>query len=234
MQKSCQQPINNERNEMKITPRTKQILKNFASINNNILLNEGNSIMTVNPSKSMFAHATVDESFPTKFGIYDLNEFLGVLGLFNEPDIEFEESHAIISSGKNSVRYLPSDAAVLIVPPKQPKISTPILTFDLESDDLSALLKASGVLKSPTITMIGDGETIKILAHDKTNPNSNNFSVEAGKSDVEFTYNLKTEHIVKLLAEKYEVDILSGRKVVFRGDSKQYLIAAEADSSIAE
>lgn len=215
---------------MKISARTKQILKVFAGINQNVLLIKGNKIRTLSASKTVYAEADVEETFPEQFGIYDLNEFLGVLSLFDDPDVQFETNSATISSGKNAVRYLPADESVLVAPKKPLVIADPITTFELASESITSAIKAAGVLKAPYITFRGDGKSISLIAHDKTNVNSNNFSVEVADSDVEFEYHVKTEYLTKLLAEKFEVLILPKNLIVFRGDAKLYLIAADSDS----
>lgn len=217
---------------MKISPRTKQILKNFAAINQNVLLIKGNRIRTLAPSKAVYAEAEIEETIPVEFGIYDLNEFLGVIGLFADPDLQFEDNYLTIAQGKNSVRYLPADASVLIAPKKELTIQDPVTTFKLETDALNSALKAAGVLKSPVVTFQGSGSAISLIAHDKENKNSNSFSVEVADNESEFTFHIKTEFLSKLLAETLEVDVLDNKRLVFRGDKKLYLIAAESDSTI--
>ena len=75
--------------KMELNEDTLQILKNFASINSNIVFDEGNTIKTISEAKNILSEATISESFPQKFGVYDLNEFLGVLGLVDKPSLKF-------------------------------------------------------------------------------------------------------------------------------------------------
>ena len=56
-------------------------------------------------SKSVVAVAEVDETFPTDCKIYDLQKFLGIFSVFNDPDIEWNETSASITSGKSGLRY---------------------------------------------------------------------------------------------------------------------------------
>ncbi len=72
-----------------ISKATLGILKNFSSINSNLLVRPGNKISTITPGKNMMAEATVEETFDVEFGIWDLNKFLGVLSLFSDPVLEF-------------------------------------------------------------------------------------------------------------------------------------------------
>ena len=66
---------------MQLNENAMQVLKNFATINPNIVIEEGNIVRTLSEGKNIFGKAVVDLDFPVKFGIYDLNEFLNVLGL---------------------------------------------------------------------------------------------------------------------------------------------------------
>lgn len=88
---------------MELSNFTMQVLKNFASVNSNVVINPGNTIMTMAEAKNVLASATVVEDFPKKVGIYDLQEFLNVLSLVDSPRVTFEDDHATIgdSTGRN-------------------------------------------------------------------------------------------------------------------------------------
>ena len=72
---------------MKLSNKTIDVLKNFSGINQNILIKEGTKLRTMSTMKNILGEADITESFPKGFGIYDLNEFLGVLTLANDPEI---------------------------------------------------------------------------------------------------------------------------------------------------
>ena len=96
---------------MELNEATLQILKNLASINSNIVIDEGNTIKTISEAKNILSEATIEEIIPQKFGVYDLNEFLGVLGLVDKPSLKFTENYATIndSTGRSKVKYFFSD-----------------------------------------------------------------------------------------------------------------------------
>ena len=58
-------------NVMKISDNTKDVLKNFSTINSGIRVKEGNKLETISNMKNILAVATVSESFPTNFSIYN-------------------------------------------------------------------------------------------------------------------------------------------------------------------
>ena len=82
---------------MKLSTNTVQVLKNFASINQNLVIKEGNEIKTMSAMKNIVAKATVEETFPKQVAIYDLNEFLGCLSLFKNPILTFNDTSVTIT-----------------------------------------------------------------------------------------------------------------------------------------
>ena len=76
---------------MKLSDKTLVILKNFAGINNSILVKRGDSLRTISLAKNILAEANIKEEFPRDFAIYDLNQFLNGLGLHQDPELDFRE-----------------------------------------------------------------------------------------------------------------------------------------------
>ena len=85
---------------MKLSDRTINLLKNFASINQSILFKQGNQLRTISVMKNILAEANIDEDIPQEFGVYDLSQFLNSLGLFKEPELNFTgESFVTVKEG---------------------------------------------------------------------------------------------------------------------------------------
>ena len=74
---------------MKLDNKTLQILKNFSLINSSMRFKEGNTLTVVSSNKNILARANIAEGFPRQFAISDLPRLLGVLSLFDTPEIEF-------------------------------------------------------------------------------------------------------------------------------------------------
>ena len=105
---------------MKLSDNTLTILKNFASINNSILVKEGNRLRTISVAKNILAEAEITEEFPRDFAVYDLNQFLNGLSLHQDPDLDFtEQSYLSIKEGKRRVKYFYADPNVIISPPEK-------------------------------------------------------------------------------------------------------------------
>ena len=97
---------------MKLSNHTTSVLKNFATINQNLVIKEGNTITTMSAMKNIVAKADVEETFPQEVAIYDLNEFLASMSLFTSPVLEFSENHVMITeenNTSNSLKYFYSD-----------------------------------------------------------------------------------------------------------------------------
>ena len=82
---------------MKLSNGTINVLKNFSTINQNLVIKEGSDISTMSAMKNIVAKAKVEEDFIKEFAIYDLNEFLSALSLFEKPDLDFQDDYVVIT-----------------------------------------------------------------------------------------------------------------------------------------
>lgn len=221
---------------MKLSPETINILKNFASINQSILVKSGSKLRTISVMKNILAECDVTESFSRDFAIYDLNQFLNGLGLHQDPDLDFDnETHLIIREGKRKVKYFFADPEVIVVPPdKELELPTKDVCFQLEHSQLDKLIKASAVYQLPDLSTVGDAGVIRLVVRDKKNDTSNEYSIVVGETDKEFTFNFKVENI-KIIPGSYDV-VVSKKLLAQFTNSKynlKYYIALEPDSTFA-
>ena len=219
---------------MKLSEKTLTVLKNFAGINNSILVKEGNQLRTISVAKNILAEANIDEEFPRQFGVYDLNQFLNGLSLHQDPDLDFtEESYLNIREGKRRVKYFFADPQVIISPPDK-KITLPSedVHFQLESSALDKLLKAAAVYQLPDLCVVGEAGAVRLVVRDKKNDTSNSYSVAVGETDKEFSFNFKVENI-KIIPGSYDVVVSSKLLSEFTNSNYnlKYYIALEPDST---
>ena len=114
---------------MKLSDQTLNILKNFAGINNSILVKQGTQLRTISVAKNILAEAAIDEDFPRDFAVYDLNQFLNGLSLHQDPDLDFSpDSYISIKEGKRRVKYFYADPNVIVSPPEK-EITLPLRMF---------------------------------------------------------------------------------------------------------
>ena len=216
---------------MKLSKETVALFKNFAGINSNLLLKNGNKLATISAQKNVMADATVGETFPD-FAIYDLNEFLGAMSLFDDPDLNFQDKHVSISQGSMKIKFFAADPSVLTAPQKSITFPEAEINFDISADKLSMIQRTASVLRAADVSIVGDGSMITIVVGDKKNATGNSFSEPVGSTDKTFKVNLKVENL-KMLPGDYNVSISSKKISRFKSTSSDlvYYVAVEADST---
>ena len=219
---------------MKLSESTINLLKNFSSINQSILFKEGNKLRSISVMKNVLAEATIAEEFPKDFGIYDLNQFLNGLSLHNSPELDFENNQfVVIKEGKMRSKYFFADASVIVSPPeKEITLPTEDVCFQLTSQQLEKLKKAASVYQLPDISAIGENGVVKLVARDKKNDTSNDFSIIVGETEEEFVFNFKEENL-KIVPGTYDVIVSSKLLSKFTNQNLDvtYYIALEPDST---
>ena len=219
---------------MKLSDQTLNILKNFAGINNSILVKQGTQLRTISVAKNILAEASIDEDFPRDFAVYDLNQFLNGLTLHQDPDLDFSpESYISIKEGKRRVKYFYADPAVIVSPPeKEITLPSDDVHFQLDSSALEKLLKAAAVYQLPDLSAVGEAGVVKLVVRDKKNDTSNEFAVVVGETDKEFSFNFKVENI-KIIPGAY--DVVVSQKLLSKFTNTncdlKYYIALEPDST---
>jgi hypothetical protein len=219
---------------MKLSDNTLTVLKNFAGINNSILVKQGTRLRTISVAKNILAEAEITEEFPREFAIYDLNQFLNGLGLHQDPDLDFtEDSHITIREGKRRVKYFYADPNVIVSPPdKDIQLPSQDVCFQLDSVTLEKLIKAAGVYQLPDLSAVGQAGVIRLVVRDKKNDTSNEYSIVVGETDKEFIFNFRVENI-KIIPGAYDVVVSS--KLLSQFTNKKYnlkyYIALEPDST---
>ena len=219
---------------MKLSDNALSILKNFAGINNSILVKQGNKLRTISVAKNILAEAEIKEEFPRDFAIYDLNQFLNGLSLHQDPDLDFQEdSYLSIKEGKRRVKYFFADPNVIIAPPeKEIQLPTQDVCFQMDSVTLEKLVKAAAVYQLPDLSAIGEAGVIKLVVRDKKNDTSNEYAIVVGETDQEFSFNFKVENI-KIIPGAYDVVVSSKLLSKFTNGQHNltYYIALEPDST---
>ena len=219
---------------MNLSSDTVAVLKNFSDINQNILVKPGNKVQTISTMKNILAEAEISEKFDSEFAIYDLPEFLRAVELFQKPNLNFNGGSNVQiadNNSKQSIKYFFADKSVIVAPTKNITMPDKEVTFTLKKDDFARLQKGVMTLNLPDVAVKGDGKTITLVATDKKNKSSNDYSMAVGETDKTFTAYFKAENF-KMVSDDYDVAI-SKQKIshfVNRNKPIQYWIALEPDS----
>ena len=216
---------------MKLSNDTREVLKNYSTINANLLVTSGNNIATMSQMKNIVSKATLPDTFESEFAIYDLNEFLSAMSLFDDPELDFGDSSVRISQGGQSLNYFYSDPTVVTTPKSDITMPDPDAIFTLKQSVFNQVLKASSVLGVPDMVLdVNENGQMNLRVSDRKNDTSNSFSVEVGEGGTpNQKFFFKVENL-KLLSGDYEVKVSSKGISNFKNVNKdvEYFIALEA------
>ena len=220
---------------MKLSEATLGILKNFTTINQGLSIKSGNTIRTISKQQNVLARATVPDNFDAEAVIFDLNRFLGVITSFDNPEIEIksDQKKIVIKSGSSKTVYGLSDESMIVAPPtKDLKVENAEVNFSLSKDDFNQVLKLSGIMALPNISVVGNGKKISFQTSNTKDNESDTFSVEVGDTKETFNFIFNTDNL-KMIPGNYEVAISSKGISYFKNTSisVEYWVATEAGSS---
>ena len=219
---------------MKLSDNTVQILKNYSTINSGIVVKPGNVLRTISANKAILAEATVEETFPHEFGIYDLNKSLALLSMNKaENEVEILQDFLVFKSlGTIRQRFT---ATNLILSPPNKSITVPAyeVSFHMTADTLNWIFNVASILKCPNIVFTNDDGKIAISAMDVKGEIVDDAKIVLEtETNYQFQATLKIENL-KLINDAYQVDISSAGVCKFHNENKKltYWVAIEASSS---
>ena len=222
---------------MELSENTLNVLRNFSGINQNMLIKTGTNIKTISEARNVVATADVTEEFPKDFGIYDLNEFIGVTGLVNNPNLHFNDDFVTVTdeSGRSSVKYFYSAEETLTTPTKDVSMPEPDVKFTLDNDTLNKLKKAAATLGHKELLIKANSGVLSLSIVENQNATSNAFSIDIDgefKEDAVFNFIIDISNL-KILPGDYDVEISS--KLITQFSHKElsvkYWIALEKTST---
>ena len=222
---------------MELSDTTLNVLKNYSTINPNIVITEGNTVKTISVARNVLSKAELPEEFPASFGIYDLSEFLNVLSLVDSPRLKFEKDYVTVgdSTGRSSVKYFFSDPEMLTSPGKDINMPEADVKFSLDTDTLGKVKRAAAALGHDEISISPTTGAVRLSVIDSKDSTSNAFSIDVEGTypeGVDFNFIMNVSNL-KVVNEDFEVGISS--KLISQFTSKQsaieYFIALEKSST---
>ena len=192
-----------------LSQTTLNILKNFATINNGIIIKKGNTLRTISNAENILAAANVEESFPQTFAIYDLNQFLAGLSLFDNPSLVFDNNDFVtIKDGRSRVKYYFSDPEITLktAPDKSVKYPGSDIQFTLSASDIAAIQKATGIYKLPDLNIRSDEEIVLSVRDNEVSTSNTYDIIVPGTFEGAHSLDLKVENI-RLLQGDYVVGV---------------------------
>jgi len=213
---------------MKLCNDTVNTLKNFSQINPSLVVEAGSEIVTMSPSKTIIAKMITEEVFEQPFCIYELNKFLGVISMLEEPDLNFNEKSVEIKSKSGNVNYTYADPTMVVAPlTTSVAVDNPVCSFQLNNTQLTSLIRAASVLQTDIIRLVSTGGKLQVGTTDSKDPTSHTFDIDMDVTvEQDFAINVKTENVVKILPSEYNVTV-SERVIQFKNDTHTYWIVSE-------
>ena len=215
---------------MQLSSETTAVLKNFASINPNLLVKPGTSLRTISPTKSVMARAIVEENFDKGFAIFDLSQFLGRLSLFDNPELTISDSFMEISEGDEYSEFAFAAPENIVAPPeKEITLPKPEINFELTEKNFTKVMKAMSVSGLPEIAVTGEDGKLLLQAIDSKGKSNDVFTINIGKTKLSFTMIFRADNL-KIIPGDYTVAISSKGLANFKSEKVEYWIAVEQNS----
>lgn len=218
-----------------LSTETLEVLKNFASINPNLVVKANEPLSTIAEAKNVFAKATISEPFKSDFGIYDLNEFINVVNLVGDPTLEFNDDSVLLKNGRSKASYRFADPEILTAPTSQIKMPDAEVSVTVTEDQLTQVRKAASVLGHSVVSVVGKEGIISLCVTDNKNSSANTFDMVIDenndcKSEFDFQFLISN---IRVVSGDYKVDISS--KFISRWENTtapiEYYIALEKSST---
>ena len=218
---------------MKLSEKTLSVLKNFASINQNLIIKKGKTLTTMSAMKNIIAKADIDEEFPREVAIYDLNEFLASLSLFSSPTLNFKDKYLTMTEGGNIIKYFYSDPSVVTSPSQMITMPSSEITFKISSIDLGKMKRGAAVISAPDMVLEKNNSGSFLVAKNSKNDSANTYSMDITTKDEGTSYKFffKVENLKLMDGIDYDVQVSSKNISRFSTDKIEYFIALEPNSN---
>lgn len=220
---------------MILSQETLSILKNYQSINTNLIMYPGNILYTQSNTNRIFAMTKIEEEIPKLVHIYDLPSLLGVISLSDSAEIEFSDNSLFITNQNGAeFEFFYSDPSVVYGPPnKTPKLET-VYSFDLSKDDITTIVKATGILKANVLSAFTKKDKVYLSLNDPKTPGSNTYRKMVGPANgLDFDIRIDVSDM-KMIPDDYQVNLTTKKFTMFKSHSRDsmYVVAGLTQSRI--
>ncbi len=229
---------------MKLSQSTYDLLNTFASINPSLIIRPGKTIRTMDPSESMVVRADFENEFPQTLAIYDLPGFLSVIKMFNDPELEFKDTHVVIKETKNpdsKVRYYFSHEDTVTEPAGDIVLPGVQVEFTLTPEMISSICRSATTMGLLHVVVTRNSDTSVLITTTSHNiPTSHKHECIAdaiiSPSVGEFVIIFHFERFSKIGNRKYRVRVsdkfISEFKSIDEGENSIIFWPALANKSV--
>ena len=204
-------------------------LKNFANINANLVYTGDGKLKTISEAKNILAIANIAEDWKEEFGIYDLNEFIAVANIIQNPDFSYNREGCTFSGNGRKIKYTFADPAILTAPTKEVTMPAPEVVFDITNDELNELRKAAATLGHNTLRVTPESLSVVDSSGATANEFSMTYKLDSTTKDEWFQMDFLINNL-KLMQGDYKVNLSSKLISEWVGEDITYWIALEKTS----
>lgn len=218
---------------------TRARLKNFAPINPSMLFRPGNMLRTTSPDEDVVGFAKIETTIPAQFAIYDLENFLSVLRLFDNPKIIIGKEHLTISENGEQFLYGLISPDLIMSPSERSQAllekgvrDTELANFVLPLDTLKklkTLCKIDGN-NFQMVRLVSDGAAIYVKQHHPAGGVYQYSILLIAKDAPRFDIKFDVKKFNVLSDEEYALT-LAKNITLFSGKDVKYFVAPEAGST---
>lgn len=218
----------------KLSKSTIAKLKNFATIQPNLVYKGDGKLTTLAEANNIMAVTEIEESIDVGFGIYDLNEFLSAYGLITDPTIEFTDKQAVIQGGNIRVEYKFANTNILHQPKKDITMPPADAEIEISADDIGNLRRAASTFgyNILSISHKSESDKVELTVEDSANAGGTTYTISRDwTGDVEpFNFKFLIGNL-KLLDGDYKVSLSKKFISKWVGEEVTYWIAIETSST---
>lgn len=224
---------------MTLTEKNLTILKSLAQINEQMYFTSDELGVSTN-AKDMLGYYSWGVTLEQEFGIFNVNELLSIISLYEAPSIierakkDETSSHLLIEEGNHKTVYTYTAKENIKTPPSRKvlfdgeskKIPDPIASFELTKQDLGKIKAQASVLKSPNIKL--EKKTIIALDSSESSCNMYEHKINVDKDLPSLLFS--TENFQKIYADDdYVVDV-TNKFLILKSKAEKlvYIIVALA------
>lgn len=194
-------------------------------------------------NNTMLCKVFVDEVFPRNVHIYDIREFISVINIVNEPQLDLSKDNVITivsSDGKQTLRYREAEEVLITsYVGKDIDVGDEDLTFSISEKLFESTFTASQTMKLDYLGFKGDGECAHISAFGKNegkDSQTNSFDVKIGETDKTFDmfYKLDVNNLKVLMGEGDLEFTVNGKRKLTKVETqsgKTFWITMDSKSS---
>jgi hypothetical protein len=162
---------------MKLSESTLSVLNNFKNLNDSMLFVPGSEVKALSSDKSVYMTATIEDEIPQRFAIFSVREFLQVLTVVKDADIDFRDDHMHISNGHNSVVFRYANQAIVDdVYAKKINLGDPAFEVSLPVSEIKNMFKMAGYLGIHDVN-VQPGDTGSLVLHDRKASHNHSFTI---------------------------------------------------------